>query len=122
MIDPVETRAYLTAAISALDILKTGLGLLPKGANKDALAKKIEEAEEALKRSDAKLAKELGYKLCKCTFPLQIMLWREQGKAYVCPSIGNAISGRSARPKLSHSLKSNAQVSCNRSYRTRTAE
>jgi hypothetical protein len=93
MIDPVEATSYLTAAKSALDILKTALGLLPRGADKDALANKIEEAEEALKRSDAKLAKELGYKLCKCTFPPQIMLWSERRKAFVCPNHELSIAG-----------------------------
>jgi hypothetical protein len=92
MIDPVEATTYLTATKSALDILKTALGLLPKGENKEALAKKIEEAEEALKRSDAKLAKELGYKLCQCTFPPQIMLWQEPRQAHVCPKCGHTLT------------------------------
>jgi hypothetical protein len=31
MINPVEATGFLTAAKSALDLLKTALGLLPKG-------------------------------------------------------------------------------------------
>jgi hypothetical protein len=73
-----------------MSALKAALGLLPKGAHKEEPAKKIEEAEEALKRSDAKLAKELEYKLCKCTFPPQIMLWQEPRQAHVCPGCAKA--------------------------------
>jgi hypothetical protein len=62
------------------------LGIVTNGPGKDALQNKITEAEDALKRSDGKLAKKLGYKLCRCTFPPQIMLWKEAQKAHVCPN------------------------------------
>jgi len=86
MIDPIEAGAWAVAAKSGIELLKSAWSLLPTGANKDAIAHKIEEAENALERVDAKLAKELGYKLCECTFPPQIMLWKEQQKLFVCPN------------------------------------
>jgi len=43
-------------------------------------------ADEILKRSDSKLAKELGYELCQCTYPPQIMLWDQKRQAYYCPN------------------------------------
>jgi len=81
-----EVGAWVTAGKSALDLLKSAWSLMPKGEERNALEQKIEEAEQALKKSDAKLAKELGYKLCECTFPPQIMLWKEQLRAHVCPN------------------------------------
>ena len=46
---------------------------------------KLREAEGSMKRADAKLAKELGLRLCDCEFPPNVMLWRETEKAHVCP-------------------------------------
>jgi hypothetical protein len=86
MIDPMEAGALFVTAKEAVETLKTAWSLLPKGADKDAVARKIGEAEKALERSDAKLAKELGYKLCECTFPPQPMLWKEKRKLFVCPN------------------------------------
>jgi hypothetical protein len=43
-------------------------------------------AEEALKRSDTALAQKLGYHLCQCTYPPQIMLWQESRGCHVCPN------------------------------------
>ena len=94
MIDPTETGAWAVAAKSVIELLKSARNLLPKGADKDAIAHKIEEAEQAIGRADAKLAKELGYKLCKCTFPPKPMLWNETRKLFVCqnPDCGRTTS------------------------------
>lgn len=63
MIDPPEAGAWVIAAKTSVETLKSAWSLLPKGADKDTLAHKIEEAEQALGRADVKLAKELGYPL-----------------------------------------------------------
>jgi hypothetical protein len=86
MIDPKDAAEWFTAAKTGVDALKAAWNMLPKGKDKDAIAHKIEEAEDALKRSDARLAKALGYKLCQCTFPPQIMLWKEAEKSFACPN------------------------------------
>src|SRR5262249_48823266 len=57
---------------------------LPPGSDK-AVSKQIEKAEAALRASEVELAKTLGYTLCQCTFPPQIMLWKEAEKSHVCP-------------------------------------
>jgi hypothetical protein len=57
-----------------LRLLKEALPLLPTGEKRDEAERQIAAAEEALRRSDAKLAQDLGYTLCQCTFPPQIML------------------------------------------------
>jgi hypothetical protein len=59
---------------------------LPRGEKRAEIEHKIKDAEDILRRSDAKLARELGMKLCGCTFPPQIMLWRETERAHVCPN------------------------------------
>lgn len=35
--------------------------------------------------SEAELAKKLGYKLCRCSFPPEIMLWNKDHGASFCP-------------------------------------
>ena len=65
---------YLTAAKAVIDIFKSIKNELPQGPEADRSQEQIERAEKALKAAEAQLAKELGYKLCQCTFPPQIML------------------------------------------------
>lgn len=77
---------FVAASKSAVELLKSAYEVLPKGDKRDEVEKKVKMAEDILKRSDAKLAKELGYTLCECTFPPQIMLWKQQQSAYVCPN------------------------------------
>jgi hypothetical protein len=89
MIDPTEVGTWLVAAKAGIEALKSAWSLLPRGPDKDALASKIEEAEQAIGMADAKLAKELGYKLCKCTFPPQIMLWNKEKRTNICSLCGN---------------------------------
>jgi hypothetical protein len=78
--------AYITAAKSVLDIFKGIRSELPKGPDADKIQHQIEKAEAALKSNDAELAKNLGYRLCKCSFPPQIMLWHAEERANICPA------------------------------------
>lgn len=84
--DLSEVKGWVETGKVAIDSLKAILPLLPTGAKRDEVHAKITAAESALKRSDAALAKELHYRLCQCTFPPQIMLWKETEKAHVCPN------------------------------------
>jgi hypothetical protein len=61
-----------------------GVGLLPVRKRAEA-EQKIAAAEDALKRADVALAQKLGFQLCRCTYPPQIMLWHEQEKVTKCP-------------------------------------
>lgn len=72
--DITDLSGYLSAAKSALDLFKGLREELPPGAKADEVQARIEQAEEALRTTKAQLAKALGYKLCQCTFPPQIML------------------------------------------------
>lgn len=92
-----EINAYLQAGSSALNIIKGVLPLLPKGTDRDRAAADLERAELAIKASNAALAQSLGFTLCKCTFPPQIMLWKQDQQANVCPNCGHTSGGP---PKL----------------------
>jgi hypothetical protein len=80
-----DIKDWLGLTKSAVDLLKSAAAMVPKGDRRAAIEAKITEAEDMLKRSDAKLAYELGLKLCDCTFPPNVMLWKESEKAHVCP-------------------------------------
>jgi hypothetical protein len=62
---------------------------LPKSEKSKQAGQQIEEAEKALQLSEAELAKVLGYRLCSCTFPPEIMLWKEKEKARICAACGH---------------------------------
>ena len=76
---------YIRLSKDALDLARSGWALLPKSEKRDEAEKRFHAAEEALKRSDAALAEKLGYSLCQCTFPPQIMLWHEKERVTRCP-------------------------------------
>src|SRR4051812_40633159 len=75
---------YIKAGSEALVLLKTLYPLLPTQ-NRDEVEAKIAAAEEALQKANVALAQSWEYKLCQCTFPPQIMLWREREKGHYCP-------------------------------------
>lgn len=79
-----EIQGWLTASKTAVELIKGALNLLPKSGDREKAEEQIKIAEEARGRSDAALATHLGFTLCPCTFPPQIMLC-EQEKATVCP-------------------------------------
>jgi len=85
-VDLTDIQGWLGAAKDTMSLLKSAAALLPKGEKRAEIEVRIGAAEEALKRSDAKLAHDMGLKLCDCTFPPQIMLWKEAEKSHVCPN------------------------------------
>lgn len=80
-------QSYVTSANGVIALVKSAVGLLPKGEQPAANAK-IQEAEEALAVANAQLAKSLNYQLCQCAFPPSIMLWRHKERAFVCEACG----------------------------------
>ena len=69
--------------------MKAAFRLLPKSDKREQAEKQLMVAEEALKRSDVALAQKLGYRLCQCTFPPQIMLFKQDEGVKVCPLCGD---------------------------------
>src|SRR4051794_19375435 len=84
--DPEILKTWFETGKSALEFLKVGVSLLPKGQKREEIQTQLNKAERALGEANAKMAKELGYEICHCTHPPQIMLWREREKATVCPN------------------------------------
>jgi hypothetical protein len=89
---PAEWIAFLTAATTALDIFKGIKSELPKGPVADRAATEIAKAEEALKASEAELARALGYRLCRCEFPPRLCAGRKKSVRTSAQSA--AIAGR----------------------------
>jgi hypothetical protein len=83
--------AYITAAKSALDLIKGIRSELPKGPEAEMAQQQIANAELALETSKAELAKSLGFKLCQCSFPPPIMLLRASERAHFCPKCDNRL-------------------------------
>jgi len=80
-----QLNEYLAAAKAVIDIFRGIRAELPEGKAFDDIRQHIETAEKALALSEAELAKELGFRLCRCTWPPQIMLWEKEEKASFCP-------------------------------------
>ena len=92
MIDPVYAAEWVAAGRAVLDMMRSASALLPKGRDRDAVARRLDEAGLALELSNARLAADLGYPLCLCAFPPRPMLWDRARGAFVCrePGCGHA--------------------------------
>jgi len=85
---------YFTSALSlaknALDLVKGAKDVLPES-KRPAVEAAIQQAEQSFKIAEAKAAEELGYYICKCTWPPQIAL-REPNGAHRCPNCHRDVS------------------------------
>lgn len=88
MIDPVHAAEWVAAGRAVLDVLRSASALLPKGRDRDAIARRLDDAGRALDLSNARLAADLGYPLCRCVFPPRPMLWDKARGAFVCREPG----------------------------------
>jgi hypothetical protein len=79
---------YIKLGTEAFALLKALYPLLPTQ-KLDEVETQIHAAEEAFQMSKIALAKEWGYNLHDCTFPPQIMLWKESERAHVCSECGH---------------------------------
>lgn len=80
-IDSVTLKTSFDGLKSAVDLIRSILGLareakdaLPDGGKKEAISVSLSEAERQLRFVEAQIVQSLGYRLCQCTFPPQIML------------------------------------------------
>ena len=73
----------------ALGLAKDVKDLLPAGKQKQLIESKLEAAEKESGLAEAQLAQSLGYHLCRCMFPPQIMLSIELNypthETFACP-------------------------------------
>ncbi len=96
MIDPVQAAEWAAAGRAAVELMRFAAALLPKGRDRNAIARRLDEAERALELSNAKLAGELGYPLCRCVVPPKPVLWDNALGAFACREPG---CGRTERPE-----------------------
>ncbi|WP_394166915.1 hypothetical protein [Neptunomonas phycophila] len=87
-----EITSVLGIAKAAIDIGKEAKGLLPDGEDKSNIEAKLIQTEKELAIAEAATAKELGYELCKCTFPPQIMLFIKELNVSRCPKCHHTTS------------------------------
>ncbi len=95
MIDPMHAAQWTVAGRAILDLMRATRALLPKARDRDPIAQRLDEATQALKLSNAKRARDLGYPLCRCAFPPKPMPWDNAQRAFACREPG---CGRVERP------------------------
>jgi hypothetical protein len=80
----------LSLLTDALKAVKGVRDLLPKGKERDQIESKVTDAEKQFALAESQIAASLGYRLCQCTFPPQIMLKKGSGdeNEVVCPKCG----------------------------------
>lgn len=82
-----NVKVGLSLFSEALGLAKKTKDLLPDSAEKQAIDKSLEEAVKASQLAEAQIAQALGYKLCQCTFPPQVMLsagYKEHIEEFKC--------------------------------------
>jgi hypothetical protein len=82
-------KSALALFRDAISVAKGAKDLLPSGKDRDTVEQSLEAAERATKLAEAQVAKALGYRLCQCTFPPQIMLSKEyvgESERFECPN------------------------------------
>ena len=87
-----ELNQFLSSIGQVLSLLKKGKDLLPDGKEKEDTEQALMEAEASLKVAEAKLAQSMGFELCQCSWPPNIMLFKHQHDEYRCSACGNAIT------------------------------
>jgi hypothetical protein len=86
--DLETVKTFLSLAGQGMGLLKQGKELMPKGPQREEAEKVITEAEQTLALAEVKAAQEMGYELCRCTWPPQICL-RIDGRDNICPKCGH---------------------------------
>ena len=82
-----ELLQAIGLAKGALDVVRGAKDLLPDSAEKQAATVSLDQAERAFQIAEASAASELGFPLCRCTWPPQIML-RVGSSEYKCKTCG----------------------------------
>lgn len=110
MDDPGSWVAGAGALKAVFDSLRSAIGLVrdardltePNAMQTRAIEDALQTAEKAAKIAEAEIAKALGYELCKCEFPPNIMLavgyhnergGGRKGPVYECPKCGQDTAG-----------------------------
>jgi len=87
--DISSIAGVITAGKELVALLREFKALLPDSEKAAELVKRLEDAERKLQEQQALTAKDLGYQLCQCTYPPQIMLFKRKTRSYECPLCGD---------------------------------
>ena len=94
----------LEAFTKGLTTLKEAIGLvhsandqLPKDEKQKSIQQKVEEAERLIQAGHAAVGQSLGFQLCHCSWPPQVMASSEyseetQVEQFTCPNCGKSVS------------------------------
>ncbi len=94
----------LEAFTKGLTVLKEAIGLvhsandqLPAGESQKAIQQKVEEAERLIQVGHAAMGQSLGFQLCHCTWPPQVMAStgytkETQVEQLTCPNCAKSVS------------------------------
>lgn len=87
-----SVKMGLSLFSEAIGLVRNAQNTLPDSKEKESIEKSLVEAGKAAKLAEAQIENALGYILCKCTFPPQIMLsqgYKESNyshkEEFVCP-------------------------------------
>lgn len=86
--DLTSFTSAVTLVREVIQLLGQVKNLLPSDPKRQEAERRLEEAERSLRLAEAKVATELGYQLCKCTWPPQIMIskgFNEYDEIFECP-------------------------------------
>jgi len=97
-------QKVLEAFTKGLTVLKEAIGLvhsandqLPAGEQQKAIQQKIQEAERLIQVGHASVGQSLGFQLCHCTWPPQVMASsgyneKTQVEQFTCSNCGKSLS------------------------------
>jgi hypothetical protein len=69
-----SVRVGVSLLGESIGLINKTKDLLPDSSDKEVIERSLAEATKASKLAESQIAMALGYKLCQCTFPPQIML------------------------------------------------
>ncbi len=93
----------LTTLKEAIVLVHSANDQLPAGEPRKAIQQKIEDAERTIQVGHAAMGQSLGFQLCHCTWPSQVMATSHYSnetkvEQFTCPKCGKtlSLSGRKA--------------------------
>ena len=115
----MEIESAMESVKLGISLLSETIGLikktqeaLPESEDKKAIEKSLNEAVKATNIAEAQIAQALGYNLCKCTFPPQVMLsigYKETNyshiEEFICPVCKKSSIPPKAAPLIPNPIK-----------------
>jgi len=89
MLDSIAAiKTLVDTSKSLIDLFRTLAERCKDPALREEVEQALVDAETRMKLAQAESAKSMGFPLCECTWPPNIMLYRRAQDANVCPECG----------------------------------